>query len=312
MSFDRLAAAGAQIVGIVILVTGAIKAAAPGNFRDHLSGLRIIPESWLNPAVAGAAGVEGAWGYALLIGLWPALLPAFSAVLMVALSAITLWSVRAGRAEDCGCYGGFVRPSIGQSMALNCLYVALLLGTAFARRKTTPTALWEPSSALALGIVFAGVAELVRRTSPIPVAEPREPSPLQAGREWTAAWAAGSLAEDVGEHIVSYLGPRCPYCRSWVRILNIAHESPTFPEVTGVVAEAGNEIDEFIRTAGIKFPVVTITPSLMNTLAKGVPTTVSIKSGVINEVWTGNVSPTFFEQFKRSFFPAAELAGHDT
>jgi hypothetical protein len=90
-----------------------------------------------------------------------------------------------------------------------------------------------------------------------------------------------------------------------VKILNVAHESAELPRVTGVVAESGDDVDEFIRTSGVRFPVVTIPRPLMNTLTDAVPTTVSIESGRISEVWTGNASPTFFNRFKRSFFSDA-------
>jgi hypothetical protein len=305
MPLDRVAALGSQIVGVVILITAGIKAGSPTKFRNHLAGLRMFSARWLDTAVAAIAGAEGAWGFALLIGLWPRLLLPVSVGLLGALSAVTVWSVRTGRAEDCGCYGGFVRPSIGQSLALNGLYAALLVAAMIARQKMDLASEWGAPAVLSVGVLFALAAEVVRRSKSASHEGSRNPSPLKAGTPWTSEWSAGSSVGSESEHIVSYLGPRCPYCRTWVGILNLTHESPTLPDVTGVLAASDREVEEFVRTTGVRFPVVTIPQTLMSTLTATVPTTVSIESGVITDVWAGNGSPAFFARFKESFFTSA-------
>ena len=135
-----------------------------------------------------------------------------------------------------------------------------------------------------------------------------ETSPLKVGRRWTKRWGAGA-PDDGRETLISYLGPDCPYCKQWVRVLNAMSQAPGLPRVTGIVAAPRDKVDAFIETSGIRFPVVTISQTLMSRLVWGVPTTVLVSSGAIAKQWAGQMPPEFFDRFREAFFPLAGVTG---
>ena len=79
---ESLLIVGPWIVGATFLWTGIIKSIAPHVFSAHLTQLGWIPPKLNASAVVAAAGIESAWGAALILGVAPAfLLPATAALL---------------------------------------------------------------------------------------------------------------------------------------------------------------------------------------------------------------------------------------
>src|SRR5678815_979746 len=99
------------IVGATLLWTSGIKAFAPQTFRNHLASLGWIPWGFLSPLVSAAAMFEAAWGAVLILGIAPRVILPLSISAFGILSLVAWWSVRSGKADDCGCYGGFIQPS---------------------------------------------------------------------------------------------------------------------------------------------------------------------------------------------------------
>jgi hypothetical protein len=110
-----------------------------------------------------------------------------------------------------------------------------------------------------------------------------------------------------GEVLISFLGPDCPYCKQWVKVANAIAQSSSLPSPFGVVAASREAVDGFIKDHGIRFPLGVISPSLMTRLARAVPTTALVVSGVITEIWVGQMPPEFVGRFRRAFFPDAPL-----
>jgi hypothetical protein len=301
-------ALGPWLVGATFLWAGGIKAVAPHVFREHLSRLGWVPNRFIQYLVPATAGLETAWGMALILGVASAVVLPATAALLVALTAMSWWGVRSGRTTDCGCYGGYVVPSIAQSVMLNGAFIALvilawLIGPP-AGPTAGPTADWKLFVMGAAGIGFAGLAaasqQFLRKHGRMMI----DTSPLRVGRRWSKRWGAG-IPDDGREMLVSYLGPDCPYCKQWVRVLNAMDQSPGLPRVTGIVAASQEKLETFIQNSGIRFPMVTIPQTLMSRLVWGVPTTVLVSSGVIKKQWGGHMPPEFFNRFREAFFPLA-------
>ena len=125
MNTDQLLFAGSRIVGVVFLAAAVMKAINPSNFHGHITRLGLVPRRWARLFAPALIGVEGAWGAALIIAFAPTVVLPATAVALVLLSGMSAWGVRSGRTEDCGCYGGFITPSLWQSVGLNGLYFAL-------------------------------------------------------------------------------------------------------------------------------------------------------------------------------------------
>ena len=81
-------------------------------------------------------------------------------------------------------------------------------------------------------------------------------------------------------------------------------QTPDLPRVAGVVATTSDALENFVETSGIRFPITTISQTLMNRLVWGVPTTVLVSGGRIQKQWSGNMPPDFYDRFRHAFFPA--------
>lgn len=301
-----LLALAPRIVGATFLWTGAIKAIAPHTFYAHLSTLGWIPRPILSAAVTAAAGFEAAWGLALLTGMAPGVVLPATVVLLALLSAVSWWGVRSGRATDCGCYGGYVQPSIGQSVALN-LFFAVLVGAAWMGGATgLVVEAWQTVAVVGATLIFATLTETAQRYSRNNGRPMFDTTPLRVGRRWRNSWADGATSAIGGEVLVAFLGPDCPYCAQWVKVGNAIVQSPRLPRVVGVVAASGERVGAFVDENQVRFPLATISRSLMGRLTQAVPTTVLVEAGRIQKVWVGQMSPEFVDRFKQAFFPQAD------
>lgn len=297
---------GAAIVGGVLIVTALMKVAAPFAFYRHVARLDLKLPVRLRIVIPVAIGLEGAWGAALLVRLAPSVTLPLTIAAFVVLSGLTAWSITSGKTADCGCYGGFITPSIGQSVALNGAYVLLVASAWMTMSAQEPFAAWRVAIVVVTGLVIGGVANHALGHEFRTGVALFTPSPLKVGQRWKSVW--GRSANDVTgtSYIISYLGPDCPYCQRWVRALNVIHESADLPAVTGIMSSPGPTIDDFVKERDVHFPIATISEARMQRLATAVPTTVLIENDVIQEVWNGaQFSESFAARFKAVFFPGA-------
>jgi len=298
---------GPILVGATFLWTGALKAIAPHVFRKHLESLGWIPRTWMSYVVPAAAGLETAWGMVLILGILPAVALPLTALLLAAFTGVSWWGVKSGHTTDCGCYGGYVVPSIVQSVMLNGLFIALVLVARVAGEPAGPVAAWKIILTVLVGIastiLAASALQHLTKTGHMLI----KTTPLKLGRRWSKRWGT-DIPEDGRDMLISYLGPSCPYCKKWVRVLNVMHKSPGLPGVIGIIAESQDGVETFVQNSGIHFPVVTVPQTLMSRLVWGVPTTVLVSSGVIETKWSGTMPAEFFTRFKEAFFPSGEVA----
>jgi len=301
---NALLGAGAWIVGATFLWAGIIKAMEPHVFQRHLVNLGWIQPRFAWPALIAAAGLEAGLGAALILGVAAGVVLPATAMLLVALTVTAWLGVRSGRTTDCGCYGGYVVPSLAQSVLLNGTFVALTLA-AWVLHAAGPTPLWKFIAAGGTGVIVAGLAaaslNFLRKHGRFMV----DLNPLKIGGRWRSRWGA-SIPNTGGEHIVSYLGPDCPHCKRWVRVLNAIDQCAGLPTVVGIVGTTREKLDTFVQDSGIRFPMRAIPQTLMSRLAWRVPTTVLVSEGRIQDRWSGQMPNEFFERFRDAFFPAAE------
>lgn len=302
---------GPVLVGATFIWAGAIKAVSPYAFQRHLSALGWIPQNLLTSAVTVIAAVETGWGVALISGLSPRLLLPLSVVLLACLTAISWWGVKSGKASDCGCYGGYIQPSIAQSIGINTVFALLLLAAWKVAPAATPPAAWQIAAVVAAALLFGGLATATQRYEQRNGKPMFDTNPLKVGASWRDSWAAGKTSSLKGEMLVSLLGPDCPFCKQWVRVGNAMTQSPNLPPVVGVVAASRERAETFMRDHGIRFPVGLISESLMARLTRAVPTTIHVVEGKIEHIWVGALPPEFVVRFTRAFFPDASIAVQD-
>jgi hypothetical protein len=294
---------GPILVGVIFVWTGVIKAIAPQTFRNHLQSLGWIPWKLLGSAVTAASAFEVAWGMALVTGVARLVVFPATVLLLTVFTAISWWGVKSGKAEDCGCYGGYIQPSIKQSIALNTGFAILVIAAWIGGQPTVTAAAWQITlivvSAVAIGLL-AWRAQRFEATKGRPLLDT---NPLKIGKKWKHRWAHGATAGMDGEILVAYLGANCPYCSQFVKVANAMTQSPDLPKVIGVMAASEPQVKAYIEDYGIRFPVATVSPSLMSRLASAVPSVVIVESGRIKDMWVGNMPPAVVDRFRDAFFP---------
>lgn len=304
VSTAELISLGSRLVGATFLWTAGIKAIAPHTLSRHLMALGWIPRKWIVLAVTAAAALEAGLGIALLVNLAPGLLLPFTFVLLFVLTGIAVWGVRSGKTTDCGCYGGYIQPSIGQSVGLNALFASLIAAAWLSQPHIVAPAVWQVIVAAATVIFFGALTHSAQRFKMKHGRPMIETSPLKVGRRWKHSSAGGATSRVDGEVFVSYLGSNCPHCTRWVKWLNAMHQSPRLPAVVGVMSASKEQLDSYVAEKGIRFPVVTVSQTLMGRLTEAVPTTVLVEAGRIAELWQGGTPPPeFVDRFRRAFFP---------
>lgn len=292
-------------MGVTFIWTAIIKAIAPQTFALHLTRLGLLPRRFVDPAVTASAALEAALGVALVTMMAPGIVLPLTVILLFVLSGLSWWGVRSGKASDCGCYGGLIQPSIGQSLALNGLYFSLVALAWLAGARSMVPDVWQ----VVLAVTGAMAAGWFAHASRVALAEKGEPlvdlNPLKVGKRWKHRWSGHVTDGMSGEYLVAYLGPRCPHCGTFVRIANAMLQSPVLPRVVGVTAASKADLDAFVEEKQIRFPVRTVPESLMMRLAYSVPTVALVKDGVIEAHWSGSMPPDFARRFTRAFFPDA-------
>jgi hypothetical protein len=299
---------GPRIVGLTFVWSGGIKATSPHTFEQHLYSLGWIPQNFVRSAVTASAAAEVALGTGLLLAAAPAVLYPLTLAGLVVLSFISWWGVRSGKANDCGCYGGFIQPSIEQSLGLNALFAVLILTGWLGSRGDVSFPIWKAltvAAAFLVVAIFTDVAQRHARKTGKPLLDL---NPLKVGKRWRHSWTHGLTAKIDGEVLVAFLGPDCPYCGDFVKVGNAMTQSPKLPNVVGVVATSKDRLATFISEKGIRFPTVNVSQSLMSRLVNAVPTVALVDDSQIKRVWIGNVPPDVVDRFKGAFFPMLEAA----
>jgi hypothetical protein len=301
--------AGPWIVGLTFIWAGGIKAISPHVFQQHLTRLGLVPHKFRFTSVVVAAGLEVGWGMALLLGIAPAVVLPATVLFLFAFTAVSWWGVQSGRTTDCGCYGGYVVPSATQSTLLNGVMIALvLIAWAFADA-TIAVPAWKLIVVVLSAVISGSFAVASFRFLNEHGRFMIDMSPLKVGGTWRSRWGVELPYE--GEHLVSYLGPDCPHCKQWVRVLNAIRQSSGLPDVTGIVATSSDKLESFVATSGIRFPMQLIPQSLMSRLVWAVPTTVLVSRGKIQHEWSGQMPPDFFHRFRDAFFPGSGTPAAD-
>jgi hypothetical protein len=291
------------LVGLVLLLTGALKALDSGRFVTHLRRYRLLPPGWVPPFALLFIAFECALGAALVLNLSPWLLP-LAAVVLTAFIALTAWGVANGRVEDCGCYGGLVMLTPVQSLALDGLYLALLLVAWLLAPAGSPApAAWTAAVVVAV-LVGALVAAVRSRVAPLV-----DLALLRVGRAWRRSWLK-HYTRDVtrGSHFIVFLSRECPYCKRWVPLLNVIEVQPDLPSVVAVMSLEDDELQGFLQEHLITFPVTHMPQSLVSLMANAYPTAALVENGRVTEKWVGEMPKAYLERVREFFAVVATPA----
>lgn len=289
-----------MLVGGVLLAGGILKSLEATEFIVHVGRLLLLPARLARFAAPAFLAAECALGAGLIVGLWPSALLPLAIVLLFALAAVSFQGAASGRVEDCGCYGGPIVVTPGESVALNGLYAALLTAAWLAGTAgvATPAARWKVAVVAIAGMTAVVLAETALKYT----RKTRRPlvdwSPLKPGRSWRSRWLGDPERFDFsqGEHLVALLSPDCPRCHGWLQALDQIQRRADLPDVVAVYGVTQEEVAALRKRTA--FPIVAVSPRRMRRLTRLFPRGVRVVDGVISEVWRGTVPEAFAERVR--------------
>ena len=284
------------IVGVIFLITGIVKTLSSKQFILHNLRYGLLPSQVVPQVAITFIGLESALGVALLLYEFPQWLLPGSIILLICLSALTIWSTSSGRTEDCGCYGGLLVIPPKQSILLNLGYI-FLLGRAWLYPVADHhTETWQWILAL---IVLASASTLSWQSKDKPLVDF---SRLKTGKRWKRRWLKDSPQDlQQGSHFVVFLSKDCPYCKKWVPFLNVMNTQKDLPQVMGIMSLTSEEIEVFKSEQMVRFPLVSMDKLLLSYMVDAFPTAVMVEDGVISSKWIGEIPKEFLNRIKQFY-----------
>jgi len=267
------------LVGCVFLITGVAKVVYSRPFIAHIRNLGVLPRSLNEVAASLFIQLECGVGAALVLSIFPTEFLPILAGLILALSILSVWGVKSGRVENCGCYGGWVTLSLKQSLGLNILYLLLLLVSWWMQEISPPVMMWKIWVIVGLFILSNF---LIRRSANSPLIDI---SPIRSGRRWQPKWSnLSELNEAADAYLYIFMTHHCQLCKSWEPyIMNLLGQQNTplpvliFPEV----AKDTDIWDERVLQQ-------TLTPGTFRYLIYQTPTAVLVRNGLIENKWVAH------------------------
>jgi len=248
-------------------------------FIAHVRNLGILPHSLSEVAASLFIQLECGIGTALVLSIFTAELIPILIGLILILSILSAWGVISGRVEDCGCYGGWLNLTLGQSLGLNFLYLLLLVIGWWTLETTPPVLMWKVW--IILGI-FILCNFLIRRSANSPLIDM---SPVQQGRKWRAEWLESKeLNGTPGSRLVIFMTSRCQLCKRWEPyILNLLDQE-NMPLPLLVFPDGAEDLTVWDE----KIPLEKMNPRLFRYLIYQTPTAVLVRNGVIETKWVAH------------------------
>jgi len=110
-----LATAARLLLGVVLVVAGAIKVPDPAAAMRAVRAYQLVPEALVGPVAFGLPVLEIAVGLALVAGVFVRAAALASAVMLVVYIAAIVSAWARGLQIDCGCFGGGGQVAAGQT-----------------------------------------------------------------------------------------------------------------------------------------------------------------------------------------------------
>ncbi len=287
---------GAGLVGVVLLVSGAVKAWEPVLFfweavpYTQLLGLSGLWREVATVAVVLAPG-ECVLGVGLLANWQRRWLPLAALALLVFFCGLTAYAWYSGATADCGCFGSLVRRSPGEAAVEDGLLVLVLSLSWWAGRGTVamPRAGWLVAAAAvaATGATLVGF---------LPQIERLDKSDLLPGVRLRGLEVDG-LAVNLmqGDLLVELMNPKCGHCIDAVPTLNQLVAAGDLPRLIALTsfARESPDVADFVREHQPEYPIgsVSRTDFFRLTWKHGFPRLALIRDGVVRQVWERDSFP---------------------
>ena len=313
---SKIARVGQMIIGIVYVITGAIKIWEPVLFYwKTIPYVRMFGAPWETATVAAKVTtvlgpIEFVLGLALLLNWCPRVCLPVAAGLMAFFTAITAWAWHLGASIDCGCFGALVERGPGQAAIEDGVMLVVLIFAWWRMRRSAqaePPAgslnwwgsggapVW-PRARQMVGYAFAATL-VVGGVRFIPELERLDQSDLKSGVRLSGLTLKGVEADLMeGEYLIELFSPTCRYCIDAVPKMNRLAQDSALPRVIALTSfpQDSEAVTDFKKRLQPRFGIATIsqTDFYRLTFGHGYPRLAYIKDGVVQQVWENKNMPT--------------------
>jgi len=226
-------------------------------------------------------------------------------LLLIIFSVFIVYLVLVGGSEaDCGCMGGYVRLSPGESLLKNgFLLVALIflrdrgLKLRLSWKWMLPLLLITCAAPFILNPVQIGSQHHhLTNEEPYKINVSSLPQPTDSDK---------LVDLTSGEKILAFFLVECPHCKYAAHKLSIAHKQYDIPEVFFVFKSDKLAVEEFLKDSKSDFPYIIFKDQQIFKMTSGIfPTVLYLNDGLVYHQWTGEtLSNLEMEKF-------SDLRGH--
>lgn len=319
-SVSKAARIGQIVIGVIYLVSGAVKIWEPVLFYwESIPYTQIIGVGKDNWEMATAAAkmatllgpIEFALGLALLFNWRPRLSLPLASLLMAFFTGLMVKAWQMGASIDCGCFGALVERSPGEAAVEDGVMLAVVMFAWWgmyrsAQQEPSDVAgtnwwgtgglpVWPQASRIVLGALVLGL--VVGGARMLPEMERIEQSDLKSGVRLTGLNLKGVEVDLLqGEYIVELFSPACGHCMDAVPKINMLAQDPDIPRVIALTTypQDSPQMVEFKKRLQPRFDIATVsqTDFFRLTFGHGYPRLAYVKDGVVQSVWERDFMPT--------------------
>ena len=276
-------------VALVFLFAALLKALDPQSFREQIAMYGIFPD------LAGFAAwtliiVEIGLATALIVNLFPRVVPLLMIGLLVFFIGITWYGMSIGLGENCGCFGNLVHRGPEQVIIEDALMIIALLFAA--------VVLWShrgrrlvPRLAVTVAAA-AGAALLTGTSAALPVDD--LVTQLRPGASLTAWPVDGLYGKDLnkGTHVVFLFTVESETIGADVQAMNAIAQRAEVTSPVGLIVDGTEHLTRLMFEYAAAFPVAAIEPRFARPLYRTLPRVFVLEDGVVTHTWSELPAPS--------------------
>jgi uncharacterized membrane protein YphA (DoxX/SURF4 family) len=281
----------AGALGLIFLVSALSKATDLGLFVRQMRAYGIMSNHLLLTACAwGLITLEFGLGIGLLIYYRPRLILSLTAMLMLVFLAATSWASFNGVAEECGCFGAWLKrtpkEAVIENLILLTIAVLARLGYGHSQARQSRAKIWTVASAFLIGALLPlAFGFSLQRIS--------ESQSKGIGVDISQLEIEGVQGIDLNNipYLLAGMDLDCGHCLELVEALNALAEEPEIPSVIGLCINEENRRRRFMEEFEPAFPIGKISEDdFWRLLADAdLPRILYIRDGRIRQAWDQTV-----------------------
>jgi hypothetical protein len=279
-------------IGILLIISAVLKGTDLMLFVRQIRAYGMISHSLLLLSLAWAViWVEWVLGLGLLVRFYLRLFLPAALLLFLGFVGATGWAWSTGMAEDCGCFGAWVKRSPGEALFEDIIILAFLVFYWFFRvRRGRWRTDWIRGRVFFF-IAWVGLFIPLLSGLSVPRTILTHGKHSGEGRDLSQIEELASIHLKTGTHLIVLIDTGCQHCLESFDAMNDLSEDERLPDLTALCMNDETEIAEFKVEFEPIFPLKKIQEHHFWTLLGegGVPYTILLHNGSVLQTWNRTV-----------------------